>query len=62
MTKSQELLNNLIASGCDIRLCDEKKLQAIIREYFCQVHKEACEATRMACNKQKYNEPQFYDK
>jgi len=61
MYKSQKLINDLNKAGVKIKLCDEKKIQQIIRQYFCEIHKDAVEQTIMANNKIKFTEPQFND-
>lgn len=43
------------------RLCDRRKAQLIVREYLCLVYKNAVSETVIACNKQKYIEPKFFD-
>lgn len=44
-----------------MRVCDRKKAQQIIRQYFCEIHSEAVLATVMASNKKQFIEPKFYD-
>lgn len=61
-SKSAELIKELIkAKIITDRLCDTQKAQLIIRQHFCQVHKEAVEATEIAKNKTNYKQPNFYD-
>lgn len=60
--KSEQLLDELRANGANIKLCDEKLLQVIVRNYFCDIHKQAVEATIMAKNKPTaFVEPNFND-
>lgn len=62
MHRSERLIQDLIdAKIITNRLCDRRKAQLIIREYFCQVHKEAVEKTIIAKNKPNYREPNFND-
>jgi len=61
MHKSEELIEELVkAKIIKNKFCD-KKAQLIIREYFCQVFKEAVEKTIIAKNKQNYIPPNFND-
>lgn len=60
--RSQRLIQDLIdAKIITNRFCDRRKAQLIIREYFCQVHKDAVEKTIIAKNKQTFIEPNFND-
>ena len=61
-SKSERLIEDLIkAKIITNRLCDRRKAQLIIRDYFCKVHKEAVEKTEIAKNKLTYTPPNFYD-
>lgn len=60
--KSELLLDELRAAGVEIKLCDEKLLQSVVRRYFCDVHREAIQATIIAKNKPTcFVEPNFED-
>lgn len=60
--KSEQLLDELRANGISIKFCDEKAMQAIVRRYFTDIHREAVEATIMAKNKPTaFVEPNFND-
>lgn len=60
--KSEQLIDDFRAAGVSIKLCKEKLLQGIIRDYFIKVHREAIEATIMAKNKPTaFVEPNFND-
>lgn len=60
--KTENLISELIeAKIINDKLCDKAKAKLIIRKFFCDIHKEAVSATVMACNRQKYIEPNFFD-
>lgn len=62
MHKSDKLINELIEQKIITdRLCDRRKAQQIIRQYFCEVFNEAVCSTVIACNKKNYVEPEFLD-
>lgn len=44
------------------KLCDRRKMQKTIRDYFIRVHNEAVESTVIASNKPHYVKPNFEDK
>lgn len=57
---SEQLMTEL---GLDkSKLCDQKKIQKIIRGYFIKVHESAVDATIIAKNKKNFSRPNFYDK
>ena len=58
---SHKLLEELSANGARIKLCDRKKMQVIIRQYFCDIHKNAVEKTIIANNKKQFVTPNFED-
>ncbi len=58
---SHKLLEELSANGASIKLCDYKKMQSIIRRYFCDIHKDAVEKTIIASNKKQFITPNFED-
>jgi len=59
--KSDKLILELVKEGIiKPRFC-YTKAQLIIREYFCQIHKDAVKSTEIAKNKKNYSPPNFYD-
>lgn len=61
------LSDNLIESlekdlKTEFKLCDKRKMQKTIRDYFIRVHNEACDATVIANNKRIALRPNFEDK
>ncbi len=61
--KSDKCINEVLEELDIVKLSAAKRarLQKILRTYFCDIHKEACEATVMAINKKTLKLPNFYD-
>jgi len=60
---SDELIDSLEDDiDTKFKLCDKRKMQKTIRDYFIRVHNEAVESTIMASNKSVYVKPNFEDK
>lgn len=63
MNLSTKLIEQLeFDSKVKFKLCDKKKMQKSIREFFCLIHRDAVEKTVIAKNRKEFVFPQFYDK
>lgn len=63
MYLSNKLIDELEKdTGLKFTLCSQKRMQKTIRDYFIQIHEEACDSTIMAINKKNFKKPNFEDK
>lgn len=60
--KSDSLISEIEKTAKQKYTAKQKaEMRRIIRTHFCDIHKEACEATVMAINKKTLKLPNFYD-